>query len=473
MNKRIKVCLIVEGAYPYVVGGVSIWLQQLIENLPHINFVLWTIVPKKGQKYKFKLPKNIIDFHEISLSDKLRNQKRKKRTRSQWQITHDFHDQISDDKFEHFKLFFEQFDPDEPTSLTTENFFKDFQGWELITKKYNLNHPISPFIDYYWAWRAIHIPMFQMMQTKVPEADIYHAVSTGYAGLLGTIAKIKTRKPFLLTEHGIYAKEREIEINQSEIFKGYQKRMWKKSYKSLSKMAYSHSDLIISLFRKNREIQIETGAQLENCQIIPNGIHVKEFLNIPRTLHKGFNVGYIGRMVAIKDVKNFIMSARIIKDQIPHSNFYLIGPQEEQEEYFKELQILVDNLNLKESIIFTGKVDVKEYFPILDVLCLSSIKEAQPLSIIESMVAGVPVVATDVGDVADILQNDGIVVPPKSPEKLAQGVVTFALDPELRKKCAKRGKERAVKEYDLDLLIKKYGDIYSQYSIKKVEKWQA
>ena len=134
---------------------------------------------------------------------------------------------------------------------------------------------------------------------------------------------------------------------------------------------------------------------------------------------------------------------------------------------------MVDNLNLKESIIFTGKVDVKEYFPILDVLCLSSIKEAQPLSIIESMVAGVPVVATDVGDVADILQNDGIVVPPKSPEKLAQGVVTFALDPELRKKCAKRGKERAVKEYDLDLLIKKYGDIYSQYSIKKVEKWQA
>ena len=52
MNKRIKVCLIVEGAYPYIVGGVSIWLHQIITNLPHIDFVLWTIVTKRKQKYK-------------------------------------------------------------------------------------------------------------------------------------------------------------------------------------------------------------------------------------------------------------------------------------------------------------------------------------------------------------------------------------------------------------------------------------
>jgi len=87
-------------------------------------------------------------------------------------------------------------------------------------------------------------------------------------------------------------------------------------------------------------------------------------------------------------------------------------------------------------IEFTGKVDVKNYFPILDVLCLTSVKEAQPLSIIEAMVAGVPVVATRVGDVEDILQDDGIVVPPKRPDKLADGVIRFASDPERSSRSA-------------------------------------
>lgn len=470
---KTRVCLIVEGAYPYIVGGVSVWLHQLMENLPEIEFILWTIVPKKGQKHKFKLPNNVVDLIEISLSDKLHGGTKKHNTQSQWNIIYDFHNQMNRGDFTRFDRFHAQFSPDEAKTLTPENIFKDFRGWELITEKYNLNHPISPFIDYYWAWRAVHIPIIQMMQTSVPDADIYHAVSTGYAGLLGAVAKMRKNRPFLLTEHGIYAKEREIEINQSELFKGYQKRMWKKSYHGLARIAYQYADSIISLFKRNRDIQIQLGAPQEKCRVIPNGIHIKDFINLPRKAHKGFNVGFIGRMVPIKDVKNFLMAARIVKDQIPDAVFYLIGPRKEQEEYYAELEILVDNLYLADSLKFTGRVDVKDYFPILDVNCLSSIKEAQPLSVIEAMVAGVAVVATDVGDVSELLQNDGIVVPPKSPDKLAEGVIEFARNPEYRKECTTRARERAIRKYDLDLLIKKYGNIYKQYNAKEGQKWRA
>ncbi len=470
---KIRICLIVEGAYPYIVGGVSIWLHQLIENLPDIEFVIWTIVPEKGQKYKFKLPDNVVDLVEIALSDKLHGGKRKHKTQSQWNIIHDFHDRMNRGDFSKFERFHAQFSPDELQALTPENIFKDFQGWELITKKYNLNHPISPFIDYYWAWRAIHIPIIQMMQTTIPEADIYHAISTGYAGLLGVIAKLGKNRPLLLTEHGIYAKEREIEINQSEIFKGYQKRMWKKSYQGLANIAYQYADSIIALFRRNQEIQIQMGAPREKCRIIPNGIHIQDFENLPRKPHKGCNVGFIGRMVAIKDVKNFLMAARIIKDKIPDAVFYLIGPRKEQKEYYAELEILADNLYLIQSLKFTGRVDVKDYFPILDVMCLTSIKEAQPLSVIEAMMAGVAVVATDVGDVSDLLRNDGIVVPPKSPDKLAEGVIEFVRNPGFRETCTNRARKRALREYNLNKLIKKYDDIYHRYSGREEQKWRA
>ncbi len=472
-SKKIRVCLIVEGAYPYVVGGVSVWLQDLITNLSNFEFLIWTIVPESGQKHKFKMPENVVDLVEISLSDKLAHKKRKRDIKSQWNIIHNFHNRMDNKQPNLFEHLYHQIAPDEPKALAPDNLFKDFQGWELMTKKYNINHPISPFIDYYWAWRSTHIPIFQMMQTTVPDADIYHAISTGYAGLLGAIAKVKNNKPFILTEHGIYTKEREMEINQTEIFKGYQKQMAKKIYHALSKLAYDHADKIIALFQRNVDIQIQMGAPAERCQAIPNGIRVKDFSSITRKPHSGFNVGFIGRMVPIKDVKNLLMASRIIKDEIPNTHFYLIGPTDEDEDYYNELLILVDNLKMKESITFTGRVDVKKYLSKLDVLCLSSIKEAQPLTLIEALIAGVPSVATDVGDVANILQDDGIVVPPKSPEKLAQGVIRFATDPAFKKECVIRGKERAIRDYDLDSLIQRYGDIYFHYGSKEAEKWQA
>lgn len=472
-NKKIRVCVIVEGAYPYVFGGVSIWLQQLMSELPDIDFVLWTIVPEKDQPSKFKIPKNVVEMHEVVLSDKLKSHPKKHRVNTQWKTINQFHDKLEEKEVGDLGEFYKYLSNNDPNSLSLDNIFKDFQGWELVTEKYNKNHPIMPFVDYYWSWRATHMPLLQMFQAKIPEADIYHAVSTGYAGLLGAIAKAKTGKTFILTEHGIYAKERELEINQSDEYAGYHNRMWKKMFESLARMAYKQADKIIALFHRNQEVQFSLGASEEKCEVIPNGIHVEHFQNIEPQEHKGFNIGFVGRMVAIKDVKNFIMAARIVMDHIKDAHIYLIGPQEEQSDYYKELLILVQNLDLNDSVTFTGKVDVKKFFPILDVLCLSSIKEAQPLALIESLIAGVPIVATQVGNVEDILLSDGIVVPPKSPEKMAEGVMKFALDSNFRKKCIEEGRKRAIIDYDLKRLIQRYGEIYRQYHRQEMVEWLA
>jgi len=415
----------------------------------------------------------VVEIREIPLSDKLKPGTKRRRVQRQWKVIQEFHDRMEMGRVKGLSELFQAVAPGAPGSLSPENLLRDFQGWQLITEKYNLNHPITPFVEYYWGWRAIHIPLFQMFQAPIPKADIYHAVSTGYAGLLGAIAKTITKRPFLLTEHGIYAKEREIEINQTELYRGYQKRMWKKNFQYLAKIAYTYADRIIALFRKNQQIQIQLGAPPEKCEVIPNGIHVREFMNLPRTPHDGLNVGFIGRMVPIKDVKTFIMAARIVKNKLPEAKFFLIGPQGERDDYFQELQVLVENLELQDSVIFTGKVNVKEYFPKIDVLCLSSIKEAQPLTVIEAMVAGVPVVATRVGDVPDILQDDGIVVPPKRPDRMADGIIRFATDASFRQRVVSRARERAIATYDLDKLIDTYRKLYLKYTKEKEPIWQA
>ena len=67
----MKVCLIVEGAYPYVTGGVSSWVQQLICNMPDVEFVVQTIAakPDSGQSFKYKIPQNVSQIQEVYLLD--------------------------------------------------------------------------------------------------------------------------------------------------------------------------------------------------------------------------------------------------------------------------------------------------------------------------------------------------------------------------------------------------------------------
>jgi len=103
-------------------------------------------------------------------------------------------------------------------------------GWDMICTSNRKNNPMYSFSDYFWAWRSSHNMIFTILGSTPPEADIYHAVSTGYAGLISIVAKLRYNKPFLLTEHGLYHKEREMELRKATFIRGYQRDMWIKIY---------------------------------------------------------------------------------------------------------------------------------------------------------------------------------------------------------------------------------------------------
>ena len=64
------------------------------------------------------------------------------------------------------------------------------------------------FLDYFWTWRFTHLPMFRLLHAAVPEAAVYHTVSTGWAGFTAAVQRARRHRPMLLTEHGIYSRER-------------------------------------------------------------------------------------------------------------------------------------------------------------------------------------------------------------------------------------------------------------------------
>lgn len=95
----------------------------------------------------------------------------------------------------------------------------------------------------------------------------------------------------------------------------------------------------------------------------------------------------------------------MVIDKMPDAKLWIIGPTDEDEEYFEECKDLVENLDMEKYITFTGRVDVREYYSFLDLLLLTSISEGQPLSILEGLSSGIPFIATDVGNCCEILQG--------------------------------------------------------------------
>jgi glycosyltransferase involved in cell wall biosynthesis len=310
--------------------------------------------------------------------------------------------------------------------------------------------------------------LFTVIGSKAPEADIYHSISTGYAGLAAVMAKLRTGKPFLLTEHGLYHKEREMEVRRVRYIRGYQRDMWIKIYNGLSRLAYRHADQIIALFEYNRRMQIALGAPEERTRVIANGIDVERFASVKRTRREGFHVGLVGRVVPIKDIKTFISMSRIIHEQYPDSEFYCIGPTDEDPAYFEDCKIMVKSFRLEKCFHFTGRVDVREYYSFLDVLTLTSVREAQPLVILEAYAAGIPVAATNVGNIPELLDyDDRFLSPSKNPNKLAAAVGYIREHPAEMNVVVEQNRRKTADHFDRNAVFKSYLQLYESLVRRK------
>ena len=453
MTQCADVCLIVEGAYPYVTGGVSSWIQSLITNLPDVTFAILYIGarPDPQRKALYKLPKNVIELREVFIND-IEGVSKRKRTRqasSQWREFSQLHEVIAGGKLYDTQHLLSVLRRPGFAGLGSSNLLHDRESWDVLVQLYELHAPEQSFVDFYWTFRYTYLPIFTIFEATLPQARVYHAVSTGFSGLLGALAKIRTGRPFFITEHGIYTREREIEIVQSDwieqpqlSYRAARNRMsffqewWFNIYRFMEKLSYDSADAIASITGVNQMYQVKHGADPQRLKLIPNGINVQQLAHLRQHAEQNTNkflIGFVGRIVPIKDVKTFIRALKIASQTIPHLEAYLVGPTEEDLAYSQECQRLVEMLNLTDIVHFTGSADVKAYYSKLDVMVLTSLSEGQPLVILEASCAGIPVVATDVGACRELLvgisQEDqalgesGLVTPVVSPDATARAMI--------------------------------------------------
>jgi len=334
----MKVCLFVEGAYPYISGGVSSWINQLTKEMDDISFIIVSIMPssKENNKYKYKINNNIEEIKTIYLDDYLNldplvKPKEPKLTQIEKNEIEKF---FNFDKETNLEILLNIVNDKEKFGTSVE-FFRSKFFWDLCVKIYNEKYNEEEFNSFFWTVRSMFLIFVNVVQSEIPEADIYHSVSTGYAGILGVLSKTKFKKPLILTEHGIYAREREEEIIKAKWVTGVYKKFWINLFYLLAIGTYKKADKVISLFEKNKEIQLELGSSNEGTVVIPNGVDIEKF-STKKIETETFNIGAILRIVPIKDVKTLIRSFKLVKDDVKEAKLYLIGSYDEDKKYYNE-----------------------------------------------------------------------------------------------------------------------------------------
>lgn len=483
------VCLLLEGTYPYVSGGVSTWVYQLIQAMPHIAFSAFYLGPTrpKTRKLYYPIPHNVVDFREFYLFDfQLDRPIRSRMSQSQMEVIRDFIVKAEAGDTSLFQEVMDLFSPDRTKGrVDVADLAYSEQGWEMLEELYSRLETPPSMLDFFWTWRVIYLTFFSLLGTPLPRARAYHTISTGYAGVLGCLAKRRFGRPLILTEHGIYNRERRIEISQADwiyseaaesiLLREGQvdvvRRWWNRIFRFFGLLAYEHADEIVTLSSTNRELQIAEGADPDKIRIIPNGVDESRIVPVSE-LGKRSRIGLIGRVVPIKDVKTFIRAARIVADTFPLIDILVVGPTDEDEEYFEECVELVENEGLGEIVRFLGQQEMSAIYPTLDLIVLTSHSEGQPLVILEAGLYGIPMVTTAVGACPELLEGregadrllgpGGITTGLCNPQETAGAIIQLLQDDALRRRMGQAARKRVESTYRRSNLIASYQQLYAK-----------
>ena len=187
----VDVMLFSEGTYPYVRGGVSSWLFQLMSGLPEISFGVCfigasEIMDGKKLKVSYEFPPNLVhvETHYLFDNESKITPRRREGSKEGFEAVEELYKAFKSDNFTLPKMlqnleFYTQ-------TVTFEDFLHSKKAWEFINTIYMKNCPDVPFVDYFWTLRNIHKPIWILANIVkgLPRCGLLHSPSTGYAGFL-------------------------------------------------------------------------------------------------------------------------------------------------------------------------------------------------------------------------------------------------------------------------------------------------
>ena len=313
----------------------------------------------------------------------------------------------------------------------------------------DLGREIRPLRDVQTLWRLV-----ALMRRIKPHVVHTH---TAKAGAVGRAAAILAGVPIVVhTYHG-------------HVLRGYFSPAKTGVYRAIERGLARRTDRLLAVTdaraRRARRARRGRGGAVS---AVPLGFDLAPLLVAERRrgeLRAEFGlgdaplIGIVARLVPIKAHEVFLAAAARVRQQVPAAQFLIVGDGELR----ASLEQQTAALGLSDAVRFLGwRADIDRLYADIDVVALTSRNEGSPVALIEAMASGVPVVSTDVGGVADVVEHgvSGLLAPMDDAAGIAGHILTLLADPGMRHAMGVHGRTKVAATYDAGRLVTDIETLY-------------
>lgn len=478
----VDVAIVMESTYPYLKGGVSSVVHDIVSENPDLTFGIIHIAwdSNSPQEDLYGVPENVKwvrviylsmeEFKEEFAHDcdpthlRMNARQRKKLVR---RILEAFSALVKGDMNPLWDLYDEGINPRTRSfplfSVVGSREFMEAMGtWGFLSE--------IPLTELFWKVRDFTSLLYALLRQNMPYARVYHAHTTGYASLIAAAAARDYGSKFLLTEHNLYVRDTintKLERNMAKpVTTDYaflkeprdkpelgpvtlEETAWCVWFLEMGRFCYPSADMVTYLYPKAIEEARGIGAPIDQYNegeedravVLPNGMLIESVYPAyvgrqtarARILAEGrghmWRFVFIARVVPIKGLTDLVKSLALLRDA-GLDNFHLdvLGPKNHMPEYYELCVRTIEELNMGDFITFHGTVKVREMLDRFDVLLMPSYNEGQPIVALEAMAASIPLVSTDVGGMSQLI--DDVLVTSDGSEIGNCGILTIPGDVE-------------------------------------------
>ncbi|MCS7001334.1 MAG: GT4 family glycosyltransferase PelF [Dehalococcoidia bacterium] len=508
----LTVLLTCEGTYPYQEGGVSTWCDVLIRSIPEARFTVLSLIAQPGAEPAYDLPPNVVELRPTPLwgtgaANELR------RDLGWWEL-HRMRARLADpvaiaqferafgaflrgvllddgtvddvgDGLRRLAHFFRSYDYDATFRSEVawslferhaQQFAREralsvvrrgtvdvkanevFGRGKLVAAMAELSPPSA--LEVAEALRLLY-RWLTPVGTPIPDVTLVHASATGLASIPGIVAKLERGTPFVLTEHGVYLRERMLAWAKDPR-RSFLKQFAIRVMRRLVEASYAAADLIAPVSAWNVRWERQLGAHPDRIMPIANGVDPNRFSPQPFPPADPPTLVWVGRIDPLKDLITLVEAMAIVRKTLPNARIKLFGKAPRGNEgYDAHVRARVRALKLEHSVQFMGFASSPETaYAQGHAVVLSSISEGQPFSVIEAMLCGRPMIATGVGGVPEVIADCGLIARPRDPHGLAEACLAVLQSPDVYETLGAKARERALAHYTLGRFVESYRSVY-------------
>ncbi|GIG60132.1 lipopolysaccharide glycosyltransferase, putative [Longispora fulva] len=472
-RRTTRVAMISEGTYPHHFGGVSVWMDQLIRGMPEHRFQVVALTVTGVEKSVWEIPDNLDQVINIPLWTR---RERKPDREPQWFV--DAHATFLRALIRPAEVRERWSQQGREAFLQALRGLFDYAQIADLTAALTSNAAISRLMDaWHQAGMDIGEPlcladaltaadliehMLRPLSAPPVEVDICHLAMNGLAGLVALAAKWRNGSKIVLSEHGVYLRERYLAMVNEDVPHAV-KVLLLNFFRTLAVATYHSADLLAPHSNYNRRWALYNGATPARMRTMYNGVDPADFPaatgepDVP-------TIVFMGRIDPLKDLHTLIRAFSLVKAEVPDARLRMFGPiPEVNQDYAASCRKLVDDLGLTDSAVFEGRIASQvDAYHAGHINVLTSISEGFPYTIVEAMATGRPPVCTNVGGVAEAVGDAGIVCAARDHVAIAAGCVKLLTDHDLRRRLGVAARERILNNFTLAQSIEAYRSVYEE-----------